>query len=110
VKNALEKLAAAGIQIAPAATDSHFVLERDGFIALVERHDDKFGNVGAPMLLTERGFAALVWREGRALFVAKGFEQIASERQVRQLRTFASDLQNALASSSEADADVRPSP
>lgn len=97
----LEKLAAAGIQIIPAEITSHFILERDGFVALVERRvnaigEAGFGNIGAPGLMTERGFAALMWRTEQAIFVGKGFEQPASEEQVKILRAFAVDLTNAL--------------
>jgi hypothetical protein len=96
----LEKLAAAGIQIIPAEITSHFILERDGFVAFVERHpdtvDDSFGNIGAPGLMTERGYAALIWRGDRAFFTGKGFEQEASAEQVQKIRAFAADLENAL--------------
>jgi hypothetical protein len=93
----LEKLAAAGIQIIPAEITSHFILERDGFVAFVERREQGFGNIGAPGLMTERGYAALIWRGDQALFAGKGFEEPASAEQVRKIRAFASDLENALA-------------
>ncbi|HTW67666.1 MAG TPA: hypothetical protein VME17_23780 [Bryobacteraceae bacterium] len=95
----LEKLAAAGIQIIPAEITSHFILERDGFVAFVERRegtDDAFGNIGAPGLMTERGFAALIWRGTQPFFAGKGFEQPASEEQVQKIRAFASALESAL--------------
>jgi hypothetical protein len=92
----LERLASAGIQIVPAEMTSHFILERDGFVALVERRQESFGNIGAPGLMTERGFAALIWRGDQAFFAGKGFEQPASQNQVQKIRTFASDLENAL--------------
>ncbi len=92
----LEKLAAANIQIIPAEITSHFILERDGFVAFVERRDDAFGNIGAPGLMTERGYAALMWRGDQAFFIAKGFEQLASAEQVEMIRAFAADLANAL--------------
>lgn len=94
----LEKLAAAGIQIVPAEVTSHFILERDGFVSFVERRDDTFGNIGAPGLMTERGFAALIWRGDQAFFVGKGFEQPASPEQIQSMRAFASDLAAALVS------------
>ena len=94
----LEKLAAAGIQIIPMEITSHFILVRDGFVAFVERRDDAFGNVGAPGLMTEKGYAALIWRGDQAFFACKGFEQPASPEQVQKIRAFASDLENALAS------------
>jgi hypothetical protein len=93
----LERLAAAGIQIVPAEIVSHFILERDGFVSFVERREDAFGNIGTPGLMTERGFAALIWRGDQAFFVGKGFEQAASPEDVLKIRAFASDLSNALA-------------
>ena len=100
----IEKLAAAGIQLLPAEITSHFIFQRDGFVAFVERRenliDDRreegFGNIGAPGLLTEHGFAALIWRGDQAFFIAKGFEQAASDGQVRAIRAFAADLASAL--------------
>jgi hypothetical protein len=92
----LEKLASAGIQIIPAEITSHFIFERDGFVAFVERREQTFGNIGAPGLMTERGFAALIWRGDQPFFTGKGFEQPASPEQVQKIRAFASDLANAL--------------
>jgi len=98
VSDRLEKLQAAGIQIISAGVTSHFILERDGFVAFVERKGDEFGNIGAPGLMTEKGFAALVWRGGTAYFIARGFEQSATDEQVEKIRTFAGDLERALSS------------
>jgi hypothetical protein len=91
-----EKLVAAGIQIVPAEMTSHFILEREGFVTLVERRGASFGNIGAPGLMTERGFAALIWRGDQAFFAGKGFEQPASADEVQKIRAFATDLANAL--------------
>jgi hypothetical protein len=92
----LEKLVAAGIQMIPAEVTSHFILERDGFVAFVERRNDDFGNIGAPGLMTEQGFAPLIWRGEQAFFTGRGFEQPASTEQVQKMRSFASDLAKAL--------------
>ncbi len=92
----LEKLAAAGIQILLAEMTTHFVLERSGYAALVERKDDGFGGVGAPGLLTDRGLAVLVWRGGEPFFVSKGYDQAAEAGQVSELRAFMDDLKRAL--------------
>jgi hypothetical protein len=92
-----EKLVAAGIQMIPAEITSHFILERDGFVSFVERRENAFGNIGTPGLITDRGFAALIWRGDQAFFVGKGFEQPASPDQVQKIRAFASDLASALA-------------
>ena len=94
----LEKLAAAGIQLIPASElTTHFVFERDGFVSLVERtRDNRFGSIGAPGILTDRGLAVLLWRGEEAWFVRKGLEQRASEEQVQKLRAFSKDLSEAL--------------
>jgi hypothetical protein len=96
VTEIFEKLVAAGIQIIPAEITSHFIFERDGFVSLVERRDGAFGNIGAPGLMTEGGFAALIWRGDQGFFVGKGFERPASPEQVQKMRAFASDLASAL--------------
>ena len=93
----LEKLLAAGIQIVPADFSSHFILERSGFVAFVERRESGFGNIGAPGLMTERGFAALIWRGEQAFFVGRGFEQLGTAEQVAAIRSFTADLEAALA-------------
>ncbi len=96
----LERLAERGINLLPAVEiTTHFLFERDGFVALVERRAAGFGNIGAPGLLVEQGgFAALVWRGRDPWFVGRGFEQRASEEQVTRIRAFASDLDYALGS------------
>jgi len=96
VTEILEKLVAANIQLIPSEVSSHFIFERDGFVAFVERREDAFGNIGAPGLMTERGFGVLIWRGDHAFFVGKGFEQPASADQVQKIRSFASDLTAAL--------------
>jgi hypothetical protein len=96
VTGPLERLAAAGIQIIPTDLAHHVIVERDGFVAFIERRDDRFSHVGASGLMTERGFAALVWRGGQGFFVGKGFEQPATEEQVRKIRAFATALEQAI--------------
>jgi hypothetical protein len=98
VSQRLEKLAASGIQVIPGGPDSHYIVEREGFVAFIERRGGDFGNVGAPGLMTERGFAALVWRADRAFFQGRGFEQPATDEQVQKLRSFALDLERAIVS------------
>ncbi len=95
----LERLAAAGISLLPVdGFDRHFIFERDGFVALVERRDDGFGNIGAAGLGTEHGFAAVQWRGAEAWFIARGgFEQRAAAGDIEKLRRFESDLREALA-------------
>ncbi|MDP8980068.1 MAG: hypothetical protein M3O35_05695 [Acidobacteriota bacterium] len=96
-KAILQRLAAAGFQILPALEiTTHYVLERDGIVALVERIHDGFGGMGSPGLLTEKGFAALVRSAEGAFFVAKGYREPASEQQIRKVRAFSEDLGRAL--------------
>jgi len=92
----LERLAAAGINLVPADITSHFIFERDGFVAFVERREDQFGNVGAPGLMTDRGMAVLIWRGPQPVFIGKGFEQVATEEQVEKIRAFGHDLEKAI--------------
>lgn len=93
-----EKLVAANIQLLPLPEiETHFVFERDGFAALVERRPDGFGGIGTAGLLTGKGIAPLIWRAGSAFFVGKAFEQPAAVQQIEQLRKFQSDLAAALA-------------
>ena len=97
VEDQLKRLAKFGFELVPAAEmRTHFIIERDGFVALVERKDEAFGNIGAPGLLSDAGFAALVWRSGDPWFVAKGFEQHATPEQVEAIRRFSRDLEAAL--------------
>jgi hypothetical protein len=97
VTEKLERLSAAGIQLLPTVEiTTHYVFEREGFVALVERTADGFGGVGSAGILTGNGFAALVRRGGKAYFVAKNFEQEAGPEQVEALRSFSADLRDAL--------------
>ena len=75
---------------------THYVFERDGFVALVERTPDGFGGIGSPGILTGKGFAALIHRGDRSYFVAKNFEQQAQPDQVAALQRFSRDLKSAL--------------
>jgi hypothetical protein len=94
----IERLAAAGFQLLPAfQIATHYVLEREGFVALVERlPDGGFGAAGAPGLLGENGIAYLVWRGEAAVFVSKGREVPAGPEQIEALRRFDRDLRAAL--------------
>ena len=94
----LERLAAGGFQILPLpGVSTHFAIERDGFVALAPRREDDFGEPGAPGLLTEAGFAAMIWRGPEAWFVARGFERLAEVGEVEGIRRFDADLKQALA-------------
>ncbi len=91
---------AAGIQLLPTVEiTTHFVFERDGFVALVERRGEGFGGIGSAGRLTEKGIAPLVLRGGESYFVAKGFEQPATAQEVDGIRRFQADLTFALSES-----------
>ena len=92
----LERLAAANINLLPADIGSYFALERGGFCALVERTENGFGRIGSAGLLTESGFAALIWRDAQPFFVGKKYERGAAHQEVTALRTFQADLAAAL--------------
>ena len=97
VEAILQRLVAVGIELLPALElTTHFVFQRDGFIALVERRSGGFGNVGAPGILCEHGMAQLVWRGESAYFVAKSFERAAEIGEIEALRRFGEDLKNSL--------------
>jgi hypothetical protein len=97
VHEILERLAAVAIQMLPAVEiTTHYVFERNGFIALVERTPDGFGGIGSAGILTGNGFAALIHRGDRSYFVARNFEQEAQPEQVEALKRFSLDLKSAL--------------
>lgn len=95
----LDRLVAANINLLPLTQiENHWVFERDGFVALVERtRENGLGRIGSAGLLTLSGMAALTTRNGRSVFVAKGFEQEAAPAQIAALRRFSDDLAAALA-------------
>ncbi len=97
----IEQLARTGFQLLPTfEISTHYVIERDGFVALVERRPDGgMGGCGAPGMLRDGMFAALVWRGERPVFVAKGKEWEADPEQVAALRKFDADLSAALKAS-----------
>lgn len=93
----LQRLVDVGIELLPALElTTHFVFERGGYVALVERRSDGFGNIGAPGILCEKGVAQLVWRGQTAYFVAKSFERAAEAAEIEELRRFGEDLKKSL--------------
>jgi hypothetical protein len=88
-------LDAAGIQLL-AESRSHYLFARDNLMALVERLPEGFGSIGGTGILTERGLAYLVWRDGQAFLAGKGFEQPATDHQVEAVRRFSEDLKAGL--------------
>ena len=93
----LERVLAARIELVPdLKITTHYVFARDGFASLVEKREGGFGNIGTPGMVTEKGFAALLWRGQRGVFVGRGFELFATGEQVAAIRSFDRDLNEAL--------------
>jgi hypothetical protein len=88
-------LGSTGIQLI-SETRTHYMFVRDNLIALVERTPEGFGSIGGTGLLTDRGLAYLVFRDGQAFLAGKGFEQPATPEQIAQVRKFSEDLKSAL--------------
>ena len=93
----LERVLAAKIELVPdLKITTHYVFARDGFTSLVEKREGGFGNIGTPGMVTEQGFAALLWRGKRGVFVGRGYEKFATDEQVNAIRAFDRDLNEAL--------------
>jgi hypothetical protein len=86
---------AGGIELLVEAR-SHRLYGRGNLVALVTRTAEGDASVGSTGILLERGLAYLVWREGRAFLVGKGFEQPGTDEQVAQMRAFSEELKAAL--------------
>jgi hypothetical protein len=56
-------------------------------------------NQGSTGMMTDRGLAYLVWRDGRPYLAAKAGETPATPEQVETIRRFSQDLSNALTTS-----------
>ena len=91
-----------GIQLL-SASPSHYVFARDNLVALVERTPQGYGSIGGTGVLTGRGLAYLVWRQGQAFLAGKGFEQPAADEEVAAVRRFSQDLKAALHSAASSD-------
>ena len=58
-------------------TPAYAIFARDNLIALVKRTANGYGAAGSTGLMTERGLAYLIWRDGKAMLAGKGFEAAA---------------------------------
>jgi len=97
LESQLLRLAEAGIQLVPADLSTHYVLERDGFVCLVEKREGGFGAIGSVCKLVDDGFAIVTWNGREAYFQAKGRERVpASPGEVSAFRALAADLRRAL--------------
>ncbi|MCC6539061.1 MAG: hypothetical protein IT162_16025 [Bryobacterales bacterium] len=94
----LEQLAELGIEpMDVPGQERHTFFVRGEFAALVERtREGTFGRVGTAGLMSERGLAMLVWREGKPFFVVRHYEAEATPESVVALRAFTADLERIL--------------
>jgi hypothetical protein len=69
---------------------------RDNCMATAGRTADGGLTLGSTGMMTDRGLAYLVWRDGQALLAAKGSETPAAPEQVDTIRKFSDDLKSAL--------------
>ncbi|MGB9459196.1 MAG: hypothetical protein WCB12_24345 [Bryobacteraceae bacterium] len=87
------RLAGCGIQLA-AESPEYSMFTRDSCVALA--NPGAAVGIGSTGMMTERGLAFLVWREGLPYLAAKGRETPASSAQVDEIRKFSLDLKRAL--------------
>ena len=86
------------LDIAWFATEKGYTMFTRGNCAAVGQEH----SMGSSGLMTENGFAYLMWREERAYLVAHGgVEQPATDAQIEAIRRFSADLKSALAPGTE---------
>lgn len=90
----IARLEAAGFSHITSQNPKFHLVHRGEILCLIEVAANK---PGSPMMMTPRGPAALIWRDGDALLSGHGFEDPATAQQVEALRSFSHDLATALA-------------
>jgi hypothetical protein len=83
------------IQLA-AQTRDYCMFARGNCVALVQSAEGRFTSVGSSGMMTEKGLAYLVWRDGEAWLSAHGSQVAAEAEQVEDIRKFSEDLKMAL--------------
>ena len=68
------------------------LLGRDDLMSVVSKN----GSIGSTGIMTEHGFAFIVWKQGRAFMAAKGVETAATDEQVERVRRFSEDVKSAM--------------
>ncbi len=80
-----------------ASEKGYTFFTRENCAAVAHQKADAF-SVGSSGVMTEAGFAYLVWREGCAYLAAHGAaETLATSEQVEAVQRFSADLKAALA-------------
>ena len=78
----------------------YFVLARQGFVCLVEKTNAEppgFGAIGSVCKLTSAGLAVAVWDGEQAYFSSKRERHFALPEEIALVRSFAHDIETALA-------------
>ena len=86
----------ADFNIRQIAAGQVLLFVRDNCMATAGRTADGGLTLGSTGMMTDRGLAYLVWRDGQALLAAKGSETPADPEQVDTIRKFSDDLKSAL--------------
>ena len=86
----------ADFNISRIAAGQILLFVRDNCMATAGHTADGGLTLGSTGMITDRGLAYLVWRDGQALLAAKGSETPASPEQVDTIRKFSDDLKSAL--------------
>lgn len=84
-----------GIAMAAQARD-YCMFARGNCVALVQVVEEKFTSIGSSGLMTEKGLAYLVWRDGQAMLSSHGSQSAADPEQVEEIRRFSEDLKRTL--------------
>lgn len=80
-----------------ASEKGYTFFTRENCAAIAHERDGGFG-IGSTGMMTEAGFAYLIWRDGRAYLAARGaVEKAASAEQVEAAQRFSAELKAALA-------------
>lgn len=88
-----ERLEAAGFSTAPAQNPRFRLAYRGEMLCLI---DVRASQPGSVMRMTASGLASVVWRGEAAVFVGRGFEDVASAEALAEIRAFETDLKAAL--------------
>ena len=83
------------VEIEVGGEGEYVMLTRSLCVAIARRTPDGL-SLGSSGIMTERGLAYLVWREGRPLLASKGAEVEAPPEQLAELRKFSEDVKSAL--------------
>ena len=89
------RLAALDIQMAAQAKD-YCLFVRGNCMALVQSVEERFTSIGSSGMMTEKGLAYLLWRDGEAWLASHGSQVAAGAEEVGAIRGFSEDLKRAL--------------